>query len=225
MTNEFEQIPFTAATFAENPESRCPCILLLDTSGSMQGPPIQHLNEGLQQFQQELMADSMAAKRVEVAIVTFGPVNIVHDFVGAESFTAPVLTAQGATPMGSAIETALEMVRQRKNIYRQHGVSFYRPWIFLITDGSPTDSWENAAKLVHEGETSRGFQFFAVGVQGADMTALAKISKRAPINLKGLAFKELFAWLSNSLSAVARSQVDESVALSNPTAPDGWGTV
>ena len=35
MTDEFEQIPFSATEFAENPEPRCPCLLLLDTSGSM----------------------------------------------------------------------------------------------------------------------------------------------------------------------------------------------
>jgi len=44
---EFEQVPFDAAGFADNPEPRCPCLLLLDTSGSMQGRPISELNAGL----------------------------------------------------------------------------------------------------------------------------------------------------------------------------------
>ena len=43
-----------AVEFAENPEPRCPCILLLDTSGSMKGEPLDALNEGLRTFQQEL---------------------------------------------------------------------------------------------------------------------------------------------------------------------------
>jgi cobalamin biosynthesis protein CobT len=67
----FEQRPFGDAIFAENPENRCPVLLLLDNSGSMRGNPISELNSGLQIFRDELFADSLAARRVEVAIVTF----------------------------------------------------------------------------------------------------------------------------------------------------------
>lgn len=50
-----------AVEFAENPEPRCPCILLLDTSGSMQGEPINALNEGLLTFGQELNHDKVGS--------------------------------------------------------------------------------------------------------------------------------------------------------------------
>src|SRR5699024_706276 len=67
--DEFDQQPFSDAEFAENPEQRCPVILLLDTSYSMSGAPISELNEGLATLRQELMNDPMAAKRVELAMV------------------------------------------------------------------------------------------------------------------------------------------------------------
>src|SRR4051812_48126139 len=76
MTDVLEQVPFAAAEFADNPEPRCPCLLLLDTSGSMSGQPISQLNVGIEAFKQELLADTMAAKRVEVSIVSFGPVRL-----------------------------------------------------------------------------------------------------------------------------------------------------
>lgn len=60
-----EQITFATSDFASNPEPRCPCILLLDVSGSMNGRPINELNAGLVTFRDELLADPLALKRVE----------------------------------------------------------------------------------------------------------------------------------------------------------------
>jgi uncharacterized protein YegL len=220
--SEFEQIPFGAQEFADNPEPRCPCLLLLDTSGSMQGSPIDQLNRGLVTFKDELATDALAMKRVEVAVVTFGPVQIASDFQTPDMFYPTQLSAGGDTPMGAAIEQGLEMLRARKDSYRANGISYYRPWVFLITDGSPTDSWQHAAQLVHEGENSNAFSFFAVGVPGANMDILARIATRTPLRLEGLKFRELFAWLSSSLSGVSKSQVGQMVALPPPS---GWASV
>lgn len=222
MSEFFEQIPFSNTDFAENPEPRCACILLLDTSGSMNGRPIKDLNTGLVTLKDELVADSMAVKRVELAIVSFGPVKIEAEFQTADVFTPPTLEANGETPMGEAIETAVEMLKQRKEIYKQNGIMYYRPWIFLITDGAPTDNWKRAASLIREGEEMRSFMFFAVGVEDANMDILKQISKRDPLKLKGLRFRDMFLWLSNSLGARSRSGLDDKVILENPTVPEGW---
>ncbi len=209
--------------FATNPDPRCPCVLLLDISYSMTGAAIDGLNEGLRTFQNDISNDPLAQRRVEVAVVTFGNggVQMVQDFVTAGQFMPPTLVADGATPMGEAIHLALDMVSNRKLAYKTNGIPYYRPWIFMITDGAPTDEWQAAAKRVHAEESTNSLVFFAVGVAGADLQKLSQISVRAPLHLKALNFNELFVWLSQSQKRVSSSKVGEQVALP----PVGWGAV
>jgi uncharacterized protein YegL len=226
-----EQIPlensFRAVEFAENPEPRVPCVLLVDTSTSMHGPRIDELNNGLQSYRDELLADPLASKRVEVAIVTFGGrVTRLVEFVTAEHFNPPRLDEIGGTPMGEAINTAIDMVEERKKSYREHGIAYYRPWIFMITDGEPNDHWKPVVSRVKNGEAQKAFSFFAVGVEGANMEVLQQISVRKPLWLLGTKFRELFSWLSNSQQAVSRSTPGDEVPLTDPTSgPTGWASV
>lgn len=215
-----------AVEFAENPEPRCPCVLLLDASGSMQGEAMEALNEGLRAFKEQLNGDNLARKRVEVAIVSFGSdVKVVQDFVTADLFEPPTLSAQGLTHMGGAILQGLDMIEARKGQYRNNGVSYYRPWVFLITDGEPQgepDSIvEQATQRIRDDEASKRVAFFAVGVEAANMTRLSQIVVRSPLKLTGLNFKELFIWLSASMQRVSQSKPEDQVALP----PPGWGTV
>ena len=222
---DLEQMPFDAVEFADNPQPRCPCVLLLDTSYSMNGEKIAELSSGLASFAEELRSDPIALKRVEVAIITFGPVQTIQNFVTADLFQMSVFDTTGNTPMGAAILNAIELVEERKTTYRNSGIGYFRPWIFLITDGAPTDSVSAATAAIQEAEASKSLVFYAVGVNDADMSTLAQISVRQPLKLRGLAFRELFLWLSKSLTSVSRSQPGDSVPLDNPTAPDGWAVV
>ena len=116
--------------------------------------------------------------------------------------------------MGEAVRQGLNLLQQRKEIYKENSLDYFRPWMFLITDGYPTDEWPSASHEIKEEEARKGVIFFGVGVQDADMKILAHFSnERQPLQLEGLAFQELFTWLSKSLSAVAHSKPGEQAAL------------
>lgn len=209
--------------FEINREPRCACVLLLDTSNSMKGERIRRLNEGYKLLLNTLKKDSFAALRVELSVITFGDtVKVVQDFATVDQITAKTLVCDGGTPMGEGITVAVSKVTERKKIYKDNLGRYYRPWIFMITDGEPTDEWKSAATLVQKQEDEGHLLFFAVGVEGADMHILRQISVREPLALQALKFVEMFQWLSDSLSSVSNSNPGDGVRM---PAVNGWGVV
>ncbi|RCS56099.1 VWA domain-containing protein [Bremerella cremea] len=221
-------MPFGTNSFAENPEPRVPCVLILDVSSSMMGQPIQELNNGLIAYKDELSADSLASKRVEVSVITFGSeVKTVCDFTTADYFIPPTLRAEGLTHMGQAVDQAIDALEARKSEYRANGIAYYRPWMFLVSDGAPNDpNWEAAAARAVEAEKAKAFKMFCVGVEGADLQTLGKFSQSDPVKLDGLRFRDMFLWLSSSQQSVSRSTPGDSVPLEDPTSgPNGWASI
>lgn len=211
--------------FADNPEPRCPVVLILDTSGSMHGPPIDALNEGVQTFRKELEKDPLAALRVEVAAIIYdGPdgsrdmtsVRLIQDFTTVDKFNLAKLRALTGNHEAKAVHLALDTIEERKRSYRESGIGYYRPWIILIADGGLTESEEDirtASERLKKAERDKQVAFFTIGVEGADMEQLAQLGSRMPLPLKGLAFNELFVWLSSSMSRVSSSRPGDEVQL------------
>ena len=215
---------FGQPEFVYNPEPRCPVVLLLDNSTSMSGAPIEELNKGLFKFKEEVERDTLASQRVELSIVSFGPVEHVQDFVTINSYVPKALEPKGSTPMGAAIEYGLDLIRDRKEMYRNNGIQHFTPWMILITDGAPTDSWENASERVMRAEANKELTFFSVGVCNANMDTLKRMSLRPPAMLNGLNFEKFFKWVSDPLKQVSCSRPNSNEMLKlDPI--DAWGTI
>ena len=206
--------------FADNPEPRCPVAVIVDRSGSMQGQRIQAINQALEQFRVELSRDTLAMLRAEVALVSFNHTVDYYDFASVESFAPPRLRAYGGTKISLAVNTALDLLDSRKQIYRENGISYFRPIALLLTDGYPEHDTPQEIAAVHERlmieEEGRRVAFFSFGVDGADINALSRITppNRPPRHIgDATRIAGLFQWLSNSVAKISTSNPGDRIRL------------
>jgi len=209
----------------DNTNQRLPCVVLLDGSTSMDGKAIDNLNQGLSILERELKADDVASLRVQLLLLRIGghsDVEILTDWTDAIDFSAPQVEANGTTPLGKGVNVALRELEEQKKKYRQNQITYNRPWLFIITDGAPTDqNWERAAEKAVEAEKKGKVVVFPIGTEEADFEILNKFSSRGAIMLKNLDFKELFVWLSQSVSAGSQTEINSETQLPAIS----WGAV
>lgn len=199
-------------------EAHLACVLLLDTSGSMSGSPIDSLNKAINDFKEKTSLDELARKRVDIAIIAFDDhARLVQDFTPISQMEPVTLTTGGCTNMEEGIQMAIDKVKERNRFYASIGTPVYKPWIFMITDGAPTCDISGAAKRIQEEEnkgTHGKLKFFALGVPGYDKETMFKLTKRV-MELTDTDFSGIFNWMSESMVAISVSRVDENVPLGN----------
>ncbi len=239
-----------------NPQARVPVCLCLDISDSMNQivggetrdtgraefrdgqmwkiveggvTALDEMVEGVRSFYANLKEDEVASFSAEICVVTFGGTSpkLVMDFANLNLQSEfPDLTADGETPMGEAVNLALDCLEKRKQEYKDAGVDYFQPWLVLMTDGAPNGSkseLERACKRTSELANARKLSIFPIGIGNeADLKTLAKFSpRRAPLRLKNMNFKGFFEWLSQSVSRTSQSMPGEKVELDTTKIP-GW---
>ena len=204
--------------FIENPESRIACVMILDVSSSMSGNPIKEVNAGLKAFINQITANDLTAKRADVSIIAFNHDHeVVLSFGEALDIGSVVLHAFGQTRMAPPINTALDIIENRKRQYQQAGIAYYRPIVMLLTDGYPQhDSQTDLAEVsqrIKDAEAQKKVKFFSIGTDAADMEFLTTLSSQPPKRLNHTNFVQLFEWLSNSITAISNSRLGDEVEL------------
>ena len=191
-------------------EPHMACLLLLDTSGSMGGTPIDELNAGINQFKAQVCQDSMTRNILDVAIVEFNSSHqVVQDFVPVEFMEPTSLSARGQTYIVPALKEAIDMVTERSRFYHRSGSQPYKPWIVLISDGLPMDDISGIASEIQQLEDQGKLKFFSLGVGNYDSKTLHQLSGPKVMKLKGYDFSGFFDWLNKSMRSISRSSPNE----------------
>lgn len=226
-TNRLALLPTTVRTedgidHFNNPHPRCPVALLLDTSISLSGPPIAELQSGVQAFFAALSADELATLRVDLTCFTFGGYvqQVVPFGATVEGLAArpPQLTANGGTPLGEAVRTAVGAIEARRKVYRDCALAAYRPWVIILSDGEPNDlGWEGAADQLRQ-FAQNGWNVVAVGIgDRANLEVLQRFAVHPVRRLSAMHFREFFTWLSDSLKVNSRSHTTATTCAGLPS--------
>ncbi|MCT2591577.1 VWA domain-containing protein [Streptomyces sp. N2-109] len=235
---------------ADGCEERQPVVILLDTSASMgrpaESPRIDELNDALARWFDEVRSLSRLRSRVEVALITFDsrvraydaraeslvPVEGVASdrlFAPVDEVRPPRLTASGVTRLTEAVETALTLARERYRALQGQRVQVRRPFLWVLTDGAPSDAegqpqdaaaLAGTARRLRQGEEQGECIFQAVGVRGADLPLLHVLAPKSTLMLDSYDFGQILDLVfqsSDQLGAVqhaddAHRQVAERAA-------------
>lgn len=217
--------------FANNPDPRCPLLILPDCSDSMtqvmEGETrsgLEALNGGLDTLVSEIHNDDLSKRRIELSVLPYGTeVGEPTPFrtVDSQEFTLPTLQPMGITNTGKALNAALDLIEERKQTYKQKGSEYYQPMLILISDGLSMDDLTSATERIKRLESEKRLSFFAIGVEGAEMSQLNSLGTKPALGLKGTRFDEMFVWISQSAANVSASQPNDEVMPAKPQS-DWW---
>jgi uncharacterized protein YegL len=211
----------------ESLDRRLPVYLLLDCSESMVGDGIDAVNAGMRQLLLDLHSDPHALETVWISIITFaGTATQILPLSEMIGIRAPQLKVQPGTNLGAALRLLRESIAREVRTHSAQTKGDWKPLVFLLTDGMPTDDWRAEAKLLKEPTSSGGKKMNFIGIGcGDDANPLVLNEIADTVLMMGeseLDFRSLFQWISSSLSVSSQQLgVPGKEAISLAKMPEG----
>ena len=179
---------------------RLPVYLLLDTSGSMSGEPIEAVKNGVQVLVSSLRQNPYALETASLSVITFdSSVRQIIPLTDLVSFQMPEISASGGTSLGEGLRVLSQCMDKEVVKSTAEKKGDWKPLVFLLTDGAPTDDWQSG--LAELNKRRPGMLVACAAGVGADTSILQQITKDV-VRLDttdSAAIKEYFKWISGSI--------------------------
>lgn len=184
---------------------KLPVYLLLDTSGSMNGEPIEALKNGVQVMISSLRQNPQAIETAYISIITFD--NTARQLVpltDLASFQIPELKASGATALGEALQLLARCIDTEVATTTTDRKGDWKPLVFIITDGVPTDDWRKGLDEYRKRKTAFTVAC-AAGARGDAQGVLKQItdSVLSLANADAQSLSRFFSWVSASIGVTS----------------------
>ena len=188
---------------------RLPVYLLLDTSGSMTGEPIEAVKNGVQMMIHSLRQNPQAIETAFVSIITFdSEAKQLIPLTDLASFQTVDLKAAGTTALGAALSLLADKLENEvtKTTLEQKGD--WKPIVFIITDGVPTDDWQAGFQKLKA--VKKGLIVGCAAGNNADDKVLKEIADQVVrlSNTDADSIGKFFQWVSASI-ATTSTKVEE----------------
>jgi|ADurb_Gly_02_Slu_FD_contig_31_1540822_length_1338_multi_4_in_0_out_0_2 uncharacterized protein YegL len=195
--------------------------LVIDISGSMRGEPINITNQCLQRLLKDLRSNPVALETVWLSLIEFGTeTNIVLPLTELVEVKLPDLSVKGRTSMGAALKLIKTEVDKNFRRTTKNVKGDYKPLVFILTDGHPTDGW----KLAADDLKSQGIANIIACGLGKDITreTLVRIGHNAVLIESGESsgLIEFFKWVSQSIQVNVTSNANHQPNSGNVPIPD-----
>lgn len=198
-------------------EAHLPVVLLVDTSYSMERVK-EKIRQALIDFGEAIKDDERAVGTAEIMIITFdSEARVIEPFGSAYDYEVPEIKCYGMTAMHSAVDLALKEIEARKKQYGQD-INYYRPWLYLITDGKPNDEDNGAFERLLQAQTDKHCIFFPIALgDTADLKLLGTLREdHLVFKASKEDFAKAFEWLSNSIITASNSHTGDIITLEDP---------
>jgi len=180
---------------------RLPVYLVLDTSGSMHGEPIAAVETGVQTLVSALRQDPYALETAYLSVITFdSTAKQTVPLTELTAFQMPAIQASGTTALGDALSLLAKKIDTEVAKTTAEVKGDWKPLVFIMTDGCPTDTWQNG--LAEFRKRKVGMVVACAAGQGADTNVLKQITE-CVVQLDtadSSTIKAFFKWVSASVS-------------------------
>ena len=208
---------------------RLPVYLLLDCSGSMSGEPIEAVRQGINTLLSDLKSDPQALETAYLSVITFDSnAQQVVPLTELMSFNTPELHASGLTSMGGALRVLKDCIQRELLPNTEEHKGDWKPLIFLLTDGNPTDGEVLRSELQDMSSLHAANIIACAAGPYADTVVLKQITPNVLMMNSTSAgdMAAFFAWVSSSIGISSKSVSEKpGETFTLPPPPQGFTVV